>query len=82
MPIQCRRPNTYVFGWPRRSGAANSTWSRTTHVAKLNLRLTFTLLASTRFDRVLTPEPTGPVGCPRLRKMAPEAPFEHSVQLF
>jgi len=55
---------------------------RTTHVAKLNLRLTFTLLASTRFDRVLTPEPTGPVGCPRLRKMAPEAPSEHSVQLF
>jgi hypothetical protein len=76
--------NTYVFGWPRRSGAANSTWSatRTTHAAKLNLCLTFTLPASKRCDRILTPKLTGRAGCLRVRKMAPEALSGHSVQLF
>jgi hypothetical protein len=54
---------------------------RTTHVAKLNLRLTFTLLASTRCDRVLTPAPTGRRCGLIVRKTAPEAPSGHAVQL-
>lgn len=51
-------------------------------MAKLNLGLTFTLLAGTRCDYVVTSEPAGRAGCLRVRKMAPEAPSGHSVQLF